>query len=322
VTLQGSSTYVIRDVTDLNHPFTASTLGDLAPLSGPKAAYAPQIVAGTDLAYYGDDGVLMRKPFDGSPLLVTTPCDGFLGFTWSSDGARAAYATDANGYSTGQVRMVFGGHDSIFGDMPAQPLAGCLPPCDEYVDLRILFSPDGRYLAFNSYWRITLRVWSIDGRVLEAIDSEEPGHPHSGPTMSVWSGSGYFYRDWRGVEVWRDGVTSLVIPGVAWIRPKGSPAGGQVVYVAKDQAGIPDVFLLDTASGTARLIVKSRSNPVFLTPRYLWYRGERTCAAGEPYPCGAEGTILTGKTYIYDLQTGSESESIIKDVWDVWPHPA
>jgi hypothetical protein len=33
-------------------------------------------------------------------------------------------------------------------------------------------------------------------------------------------------------------------------------------------------------------------------------------------------TITTGKTYIYDLQTGTETESIITQVFDVWPHPA
>jgi hypothetical protein len=32
------------------------------------------------------------------------------------------------------------------------------------------------------------------------------------------------------------------------------------------------------------------------------------------------GTLPTGKTYIYDLQTGTETESRITAVYDVWPH--
>jgi hypothetical protein len=32
--------------------------------------------------------------------------------------------------------------------------------------------------------------------------------------------------------------------------------------------------------------------------------------------------IATGKTYVYDLQDGTETESIITSVSDVWPHAA
>jgi len=141
--------------------------------------------------------------------------------------------------------------------------------------------------------------------------------------MSVWSGEVLYYRDAAGVEAWRDGVQTLVLPGVAWIRPKASPTGGAIVYEARDSSGAPDVYLLDTASGSVRVIARSRSEPAFLTNRYIWWQGERPCVASDPYPCGSVFKSLpSGKTYIYDLQDGTETESVITAVADVWPHAA
>jgi hypothetical protein len=130
------------------------------------------------------------------------------------------------------------------------------------------------------------------------------------------------FRDNQGIHVWRDGAQSLLLPGVAWIRPKASPAGGQVVYAAKDQTGKPNVFILDTSSGSVRMVAKVRSEPAFLNSHLIWYKEERPCAAGDVYPCGAVATVETGKTYIYDLQDNTETESVIAAVWDVWPHGA
>jgi hypothetical protein len=38
--------------------------------------------------------------------------------------------------------------------------------------------------------------------------------------------------------------------------------------------------------------------------------------------CPVAPTILTGTTYIYDLQDSTETESRITAVYDIWPHPA
>jgi len=61
---------------------------------------------------------------------------------------------------------------------------------------------------------------------------------------------------------------------------------------------------------------------VFLTSRYIWYEGERACVAADVCGSAPGGHPLNGKTYIYDLQTGTETESIITGVADVWPQPA
>jgi hypothetical protein len=70
-----------------------------------------------------------------------------------------------------------------------------------------------------------------------------------------------------------------------------------------------------------RELKKGRSEPAFLTSRYIWYKGERACVAADYCPTGW-AVAESGKTYIYDLQTGTETESVITHVFDVWPHPA
>jgi hypothetical protein len=143
---------------------------------------------------------------------------------------------------------------------------------------------------------------------------------NSNATMSVWSGNALYWRDDKGVEMWRDGSQSLVLPGVSWIRPHASPAGGQIVYETRDaNYSTAHVFLLDTATGQTRQLAQSRSEPAFLDSHDVWYMGERPCASSDP--CVVGPTIAT-RPYIYDLQSGTEYQSIITTVWDVWPHPA
>ena len=122
--------------------------------------------------------------------------------------------------------------------------------------------------------------------------------------------------------MWRDGALSSFLPGVAWIKPQASPAGGQIVYAARDSQGWAHTYVVDTASRAVREIKKARYGPVFLTSRYIWSAGERGCVATDA--CGATPPVhpLSGKTYIYDLQTGTETESVITSVSDAWPHAA
>jgi hypothetical protein len=139
--------------------------------------------------------------------------------------------------------------------------------------------------------------------------------------MSAWSGLGLYFRDNNGVEVWRDGAIQLFLSHTTWLTPKASPGGGQIVYAARDSNGWAHTYVIDTDLNL-RELKRARVHPVFLTPRFIWYQGERTCLAADA--CGAKPPWhpLSGKNYIYDLQTGTETESIITSVSDVWPHGA
>jgi dipeptidyl aminopeptidase/acylaminoacyl peptidase len=139
--------------------------------------------------------------------------------------------------------------------------------------------------------------------------------------MSVWSGASLYFVDGNGVEVWRDGVTTTFLSGVRWIRPKGSPDGSQIVYAASDSARTTHVYVVNTATKSIREIKKLRREPVFLTSRYIWYEGERACVAADL--CDSSLPVTpNGISYLYDLQDGTESGSIITQVYDVWPHAA
>ena len=138
--------------------------------------------------------------------------------------------------------------------------------------------------------------------------------------MSVWSGRSLYFRDAGGVQAWTNGVTSAFLPGVQWVRPKSSPAGGAIVYETRDASGVAHVHLVDTNTRKVRELKAGRSEPAFLTSRYVWYQGERLCLPSDQ--CVIGPTAPTGKYYIYDLQTGTEYSSMITSVVDVWPHAA
>lgn len=305
VHLRGSNRTVVLDVTDISHPFTVTTL-DIP-------SFTPSFVSATEVSWIWADAVsnLFRLAYAGSLPTLVARCALF--FDWSPDGTTAVYI---GGDTGSELHQLSGGRDRVLASVPAFPQGCDTPSCHDW-DFRLLYSPDGSLISLvESAGSSVLRVWTADGRILNSIDSESP------LTMSVWSGDSLYFRDAVGVERLRNGVTCLLLSGVAWIGPKASPAGGQIVFVQLN-LGAPDVLILDTASGNVRLLAQLRSEPVFLTPRYIWYQGERPCVAGDGYPCNSGGlTIPSGTTYIFDLQTGTETESAITNVSDVWPHPS
>jgi hypothetical protein len=89
----------------------------------------------------------------------------------------------------------------------------------------------------------------------------------------------------------------------------------------RDKTGLAHVYVVDTATKKVRELKAARSEPAFLTSRYIWYRGERPCVAADN--CDPNFPVVSnGKTYIYDFQDGTETESVISSVSDVWPHAA
>jgi Tol biopolymer transport system component len=299
---------VVRDITDIAHPKTVSTFSK--PL--------PQFISATEVSYT-EGNSLIRRRLDGSPTTVATSSQGIAAFAWNPDGSAVAYVAQTNTGS--DVHQLTTNGDRVLGSIPPGGEGGCedIASCQipNLLDYRLSYSPDGTTISLvvNSFTLVVFRIWSSDAKLLTSNDSK-------GLTMSAWSGRSLYFRDANGVEVWRGGAVSSFLPGVAWVKPNESPGGGQIVYTARDSSGWGQIFVVDTATKSVRELKGARTDAVFLTSRFIWYQGERACVATDR--CGPHPPFhpLSGKTYIYDLQDGTETESIITGVYDIWPHAA
>jgi hypothetical protein len=312
VTLRGSNVIVVRDITDIAHAKTVGNLGQIP---------APQFASGS-LITYADGTDMWSEPVGGSATRMPPPFPGIGAFAWSPDGNTLVFVHgEASAPSGSDVTLWQNGGFTPLGSIPflggggCESISGCTLP--NWLDYRLLYSPDGAQisLVINSFGASVFRVWSADGKLLKSDDS-------SGVTMSAWSGKVLYFRDANGVSAWRDGTISTFLPGVAWIKPSASPAGGMLVYSVRDSDGWAHTYVVDTATASTRELKKARTSARFLTSRYIWYQAERDCQPEDQ--CGPSPAIhpLSGKTYIYDLQDGTEAESIITDLYDVWPHEA
>jgi hypothetical protein len=307
VSLRGGTGLVVRDITDINHPSTVGTA---------DVSSQPKFVNASDVSYLDQNTNLVRSAFGGSSPTIVAACASL--FDWNRDGTSVVYLS-RNDSGMDDLHQISAGKDRVLGSMPAGGVGGCetIEGCAiaNSVDFRLAYSQDGATISLVSsgFGKSVFRVLSSDGKLLKSSDS-------LGATMSVWSGNGLYYRDAAGVHMWRAGAVSNVLPGVTWIRPKASPDGGAIVYVTRDDRGWAHTYVVDTSSKAIRELKAARTEPVFLTSRYVWYQGERECVPADG--CGPNPPFhpLSGKDYIYDLQNGTETESIITSVADVWPH--
>jgi hypothetical protein len=322
--LSGSDQVVVRDITDINHPSTTATLS-LTIVGGPSIveSHQPAFVNANEVAF--DDNGLRRIPIAGSPKVqLPVVCPGPLRFAWSRDGQSltylAGFVETTQGSETLRLEwhLISGGSDRVIGTAPGWRLGVDFGGWDVY-DYRVAFSPDGSYVSLveNFVGAADFQVRRIDGTLVTQIKST--GSWAVDPTMSVWSGSTLYFRDAKGVEAWKDGTVTPFLPGVAWIRPTASPTGGQITYAVSGADGLPHVYLVDTGTRkVVQLTNTAAADPVFLSPQYIWYAGLQLC--NPPGSCAYTGLHYTGKTYIYDLQVGTETQSRITAVFDVWPH--
>jgi hypothetical protein len=252
-----------------------------------------------------------------------------LTYRWSPDGQSLTYVlSDDDRAGTFHWHLATGAGDREIGTAPlwCRDTEMTTPRCSQRFEdggMQVGFSSDGKlvWLVERLHNSTDLQVRSLDGSL---VGTEIRGDStYLNPvSMGLWSGGELFYRDSQGVSRWADGVSKRFLPGVGWLYPKASPAGGQIVYVVRGSDGLGRINVVDTSNGRARQLTNQpRTRPVFLTPRYVWYMGERLCEPQQPCTASLASTF-TGTTYIYDLQTGTESESVITDVADVWPHGA
>lgn len=321
VTLIGSADLVVRDITDISKPVTRCTFKTCIQYC---SSFGPQSIgfisrtqvsymvnsAGGNALYVADLGtkrmtLVLRFPEDSAPM----------SYAWAPDGSALVYViTSAAGTET-ELHRLKGGQDQILATMPAVPAVGCEAQCvgEDTWDYGLTYSPDGNYISLtDSIVEPVFRIWTADGKQLNPPDSEIRA-------WSVWTGGQQYVAGAGGVQVWRGGSSTLFLPGVSWMRPSASGAG-QIIYEVRDASGWMHVYTVDTVTTKIVELKKARINPTYLTPRYVWYGGERACVAADH--CAAFPTVATGTTYVYDLLTTTETQSVITGVADVWPHSA
>jgi hypothetical protein len=272
------------------------------------------------------DKQLMRLALSGlGPEAVARECgsDYIPLFRWSPDGQSFTYLVDpqdsGNPANALQWHLASGGVDRVISTAPIWCYCG---GGSENNSLSVAFSPDGQFISLidNLQKGTNLQVRRLDGSLVGDEIRGDQNYPNP-VSWGTWSGIELFYRDAHGVQRWSGGVSKPFLPGIVWIYPVSSPGGGQIAYDVRGSDGLSHAYVAEVTGARVRqLSSQPRMLPVYLSPRYIWYRGERLCGANEPGICRT--TTITGKTYIYDLQTGTESESIITDIADVWPHGA
>jgi hypothetical protein len=311
VWFKGSPKFIVRDITDILHPVTVSHFDE----------WGLRFVNASELSY-GDRGFLYRMPLSGSPKSVLAECAGWS--AWSPDGRTVAYISNT-AMEHSELHLVGGGQNRVVASMGGFPLTGCETRWGcEHFSVQFSYSPNGSYISLvSNIGGPAFRLWTSDGKLLKAAEIASVNDNQANPSSAVWSGTALYWRDAKGVEMWRDGAEALVLPGMNWITPMGSPGGGQIVFQTRDGSGTAHINLLDTRSGKFRELVRSRSGPIYLNSHLIWYVEERSCVPDGFSTCSPESkTIETGRTFIYDLQDNTETESVIAAVFDVWPHGA
>jgi hypothetical protein len=312
---------VVRDITDITHPLTVATL-DVPPWRN-SVFTTLQFVSATAVSYAtssdGSPNLLMRMPLSGSlKTVVARECrpSYILAVGWSPTGQSATYLVDVGGESPFDWRLQANGTDRSLSSAP--PWCYCGNGTEEGA-VSVAFSPSGQFISMIDgvgHFGSNLQIRRIDGSLVSESTGTGLG---AGVTMGIWSGDTFYFRGSGDVKAWREGAITTLRAGIPWLRPKAAPGGGQIAFYTRGSDGLAKVSVIDTTSAVVKqLSDQPRIAPVFLSSRYVWYQGERLCIAGDQ--CVFNHTVLTGTSYIYDLQSGLESESVITDVADVWPH--
>lgn len=319
VTLNGSTDVVVRDITDLAHPVTRCAFKSCFQSCDSFGPDSIRFLDRTHVSYKVNDGrggnaiyVADLAARTSSLYLWLKPEGTIDAFAWKPDRSALAYLAPTD--TAVALHELSAGGDRIVATVPQLPGVGCEQQCagQDTWEVSLAYSPDGTQLSLSeSVVHYVFRVWTADGRLLEQNDTQARWMP-------VWAGNGLFFNAPGGVAVWRDRTIAPFLSGTVWIRPNASADGTEIVYGTRDSSGWVHSVIAEVSTGKTFELGRGRSEPVFLTSRYIWYAGDRACVPADN--CAAFPTTASGTTYIYDLLNRNEAVSIITGVADVWPH--
>jgi hypothetical protein len=253
-------------------------------------------------------------------------CTDLLGVSPGLDAVTWRTYNIASGSQSIHVTTAAG--DRVVGTLPSPDFCGSFPltPSSAY-------SPSGQYMFFldrqagpsmNSLLVLNgsqVRIKLTPPKGGWAIGAE--------PSMPVWSpvtDTLYYEQDGK-IWSWTSATgPRTFLPGLAWCYPTLSADGRYLAYGVLRADGLYQVDLLEMRSGQAPLVVgKGTHNmPAFLNSNLLWYQtwSYAQCGAGvnaSEFPVPNIPPKLTGQPVIYDTTDGSETPSLIDQVFEVWP---
>jgi hypothetical protein len=318
--LSGSTSWMVRDVTDIGNPATLASLGDKWPWANATSQLDARLVDPSTLAWvdWNNQGNLVESASNGSGLKTLVPGksgNSIISFAWSPLGTQWTYLV--NTPSALEWHLANGGTDRVLASLPSIPPHGGTPRLEP---LMVTFSADGSLVAMTdsamggggSGDQAKMQIRRADGSLVAT--------PAAAGSDLLWVGSSLFFRDDTGIDVWNQSGVCSVLPGVQWIRPKLSPDGRLIVFHTEDANQLHHVFVYDLTTQKVRQVSPAGGSEAwFLGSRYVWFLEERLCAPNES--CGVSNARPTGKTYIIDLVSGTATQSRITRIADTWPRP-
>jgi hypothetical protein len=319
VTLRGTTGVVVRDISNIASPITRCIFkGAGTYFRFVNATHISYIVAsdnGTGALYLVDlqartTSLVRAWANEGSLYWV---------YAWSPDGLTLSYLSSNADRVAWHVRSAAG--DLTLSDLGAVPGRGVN---GNYDDAMTGFSADGKYVALEQTFTYTGAA-AASGQVapFQVVDlsTHKVVYSRTNGTMAAWAGTGarLYYRTTAGIDAWdpTSGAKNVVPQGLAWIHPWASADGNRIAYEDANGVGNHFAAYLRMADKQAlRISPAPRVGAAFLSSTLVWYAEESVCKT----QCGLGGPPLTGRTYIKDLVSGSETASIITKVFDSWPH--
>ena len=319
VTLRGSANVVVRDITDLAHPVSRCSFQGGSYFRFFNATHVSYVVtASGDL---GAAGALYLADLTTrtTSLVRAWSYGGFgsWGYAWSPDGRYLTYiSSDASSY---QWHLLSAAGDRLLLKIGPVPGRGIDNNGD---DQMVGFSADGKFVAIEQTF---VRDDGSGGAVAPVQVNRVPdgsvAYSRTDGTMAAWAGAGaiLYFRTTAGVQAWGSGGVRTVSAGTSWVHPYPSPDGSRMAFSVVNAQTNHVGEVLDLTTGKLHsLSANPRVGAAFLNASLVWYAGESICTTSTP--CAFGVPPLSGQTYIYDLGSDVETNSIDTSFFDSWPH--
>ena len=244
---------------------------------------------------------------------------------WSPDGSSVAYLMYG---AAGNQLWLKTGEASPKALTPPIPLFGRGVFLDDEVLVR--FSPDGKYVLMVDTFVAGVAPVSPDQAYFQVRSVQDGSLVWAAPaalhptgklqfaTMAAWlhQADKLYYRDSAGVQTWNPPSADWTIyPGLGWYSPSISPDDRMVAY-AVDLDKVPHVEVRELVSKALRVIPGVRGDPFFIGAGMLIVA--EYAPSTQPGP-GVQAYSQTGRAYIFDLRTNTETPVPVVNPIDYWP---